>query len=198
MKKAIEDCLTNPEKSDSHVLESITGRGSLYEIMRMDDARRRIEALIVEAQTNQKNHQIRKKIVDELIDISIIPFPVSFGIWRTKCLDFLLVNRYLDEDERFYKRAEGTLRFLENLRLHSPWLSIMNEKDKKSALEYYKGTIGKFITRALQIWLDLLNEIYQKITKRMQTMISETGFKTLRELRSSYDLDKAYGGFIDF
>lgn len=198
LKAAIEDCIVNPEKFDSHVLESITGRGSLYEIMRMDDARRRIEALIMEAQTNQKNFQIRKKLVVELKDFSAIPFPVSFGVWRTRCMEFLLVNRYLDEDERFYKIAEGTLRFLENLRLHSPWLSIMNEKDKNLALEYYIGTIGKFITKAFQIWLDLLNGIYQKIIKRMQTMISETGFKTLRELRSTYDLDKAYGGFMDF
>ena len=29
-------------------------------------------------------------------------------------------------------------------------------------------------------------------------MISETEFKTLKELRSSYDLDKPYGGFLDF
>jgi hypothetical protein len=199
LKVAIKDCLTNPEKSDSHVLEYITGRGSLYEIMRMDDARRRIEALIVEAQSNRKNYQIRKKLVDELKDFSKIPFPVSFGIWRTNSMVSLLVNRYLDEDERFYKTAEATLRFLENLQLHGPWLSVMDEEDKKVALGWYLGKLGKTTSRALQIWLDLLNNIYKKIIKSMQTMISESGFKTLRDLRSSFDdLDKAFGGIVEF
>ncbi|NHJ21580.1 MAG: hypothetical protein EAX91_11600 [Candidatus Lokiarchaeota archaeon] len=198
LKTAINDCFTNPEKSDSHVLDSITGRGSLYELIRMDDARRRIEALIVEAQSNQENFEMRKKLVGEPDDLSEIPFPVSFGIWRTKCMEFLLVNRYLDEDERFYKTAEATLRFLENLQLHGPWLSIMSEKDKDSALRFYTGQLGKFITRALQIWIDLLNRIYHKIVERMKTMISDTGFKTIGELRSiSYGIDKPYGGFID-
>ncbi|NVM17240.1 MAG: hypothetical protein HWN80_05945 [Candidatus Lokiarchaeota archaeon] len=197
LRAAIDDCITNPEKSDSHVLESITGRGSLYEVMRMDDVRRRIEALIMEAQTNQKNHIIRKKLVDELNDFSSIPFPVSFGVWRTKCMDFLLVNRYLDEDERFYKTTEALLRMIESLQLHGPWLSIMNETDKELALAYYVGRLGKTTTRAFQIWLDLLNGIYQKIINKMQTMISETGFKTLSELRSTYyDMDTAYYSFI--
>lgn len=193
LKTAVEDCIANPEKSDSHVLDSITGRGSLYEIMKMEDVRRRVEALIVEAQTNQKSYQIRKKLVDELTDLSEIPFPVSFGIWRTRCMEFLLVNRYLDEEERFYKIAEATLRFFENLQLQGPWLSAMSEKDKVAALEWYTGRLGVITKRAIQIWLDTLNTLYQKIIKKQETMISVSGFKTFRELSSAFiDLDKAY------
>ena len=114
-------------------------------------------------------------------------------------MENLLINRYLDEDERFYKTTEATLRFLENLQLHGPWLSVMSETDRKTALEWYLGRWGKTTSRAFQIWIDLLNKVYHKLIKSMQTMISETGFKTLRELRSSYDdLDKAFGGIIEF
>lgn len=114
-------------------------------------------------------------------------------------MEFLLVNRYLDEDERFYKTAEATLRFFENLQLHGPWLSVMSEKDKNSALGYYKGNLSKGLERALQVWMDLLYRIYHKIVERMKTMISDTGFKTIDELRSIYhNLDKPYGGFINF
>lgn len=197
LKAAIEDCLANPEKSDSHVLESITGRGSLYEIMRMDDARRRVEGLIVEIQSNQKNHQIRKRAIEELEDFSSIPLPVSFGVWRSRCMENLLVYRYLDEDERFYKTAEAVLRLIESMQIQGPWINTMNETDKMKVLEIYVGRIGKTTTRAFQIWLDLLEEIYHKIIKKMQTMISETRFKTLKELRSTYyDLDKSFYDYV--
>ncbi len=193
LKAAIEDCLENPEKSDSHVLESITGRGSLYEIIRMDDTRRRIEGLIVEIQSNIKNHQIRKKAIQELKDFSSIPLPVSLGVWRSRCMENLLVNRYLDEDEKFYRTAEAVLRLLESMQIQGPWINTMNEMDKKRVLEIYIGRLGRTTTRAFQIWLDLLEGIYHKIIKKMQTMISETRFKTLKELRSTYyDLDKSY------
>ena len=34
LKVVVQDCIDHPEKPDSHILETISGRGSLYEIMR--------------------------------------------------------------------------------------------------------------------------------------------------------------------
>jgi hypothetical protein len=53
-KRAIQDILLNPDIPDSHVLEAISGRGTLYEIIRQDEAKRRIDALITEINYNRK------------------------------------------------------------------------------------------------------------------------------------------------
>lgn len=180
---AIEDCIANPEKSDSHVLESISGRGSLYEIMRMDDARRRVESLVIEAQNNQKSYNTTKDLVAKRKHNSSIPSIIRFRIWRTKSLERILVYRYLDEDVRFYRKAEVIMRFLENMQLRGPWINMMDKEGVEETLDYYRGKIGNFFTRALQIWIDTLEKTYQNIMIKMQTMISETGFKSLEELR---------------
>jgi hypothetical protein len=184
LKEAIEDCIKNPEKPDSYVLEFISGRGSLYEIMRLEETRRRVEALIIEAQLNQKNHKLAKEIISELEDFSKIPHFVQFQIWRSRCLENLFVNRYIDEDYKFYNSAEVVLRFIENMKKEGPWLNTMTEEDKKSSLSFFTGRLGNVVTKIFQTWTNLLEETYQHIIKILQTMITEIRLKPLEELRS--------------
>ena len=47
-KQALEDCLKHPDTQDSHVLETLSGRGTLFEIFRRDEAIRRLDAVISE------------------------------------------------------------------------------------------------------------------------------------------------------
>jgi hypothetical protein len=185
LKEAINDCISNPEKSDSYVLESISGRGSFYEIIRLDDAKRRIESLIIEAQNNIRNLNWSQKMVAELNDISQIPFDLKTMPWRTRCLGFLFVNRYLDEDDKFYNTAEQILRILETLQATTPLLNSLNEADTSKSLDHFRGRYIRGVTKALDIWLDTLERVYENIITRMQTMISETRLKSLNELRSS-------------
>lgn len=49
---AIEDCLKNPNSPDSHVLETIGGRGTLYQIIARDESVRKLEAVISEIDYN--------------------------------------------------------------------------------------------------------------------------------------------------
>jgi hypothetical protein len=107
-KRAIEDCLSNPNRPDSHVLESLSGRGTLFEVFRRDEAIRRLHAIeascdtnatiwrrIVErARANQENPEERRYIADRL---------------RTAPLELLTTNRYLEEDESFYAEADAVL-----------------------------------------------------------------------------------------
>lgn len=133
-------------------------------------------------------------MVADLKDISQIPFDLKTVMWRTRCLGFLFVNRYLDQDDRFYKTAEQILRLMENVQLITPMLNSFNEVDTNEALNLYRGRFGNGITKALNIWLDTLEEVYENIAKRLQTMISETRLKSLTELRSSaFDAD--YGSW---
>lgn len=45
LKDAVKDCLENPERPDSHVLETISGRGSVFEIIHRQEMVRRLDAL---------------------------------------------------------------------------------------------------------------------------------------------------------
>lgn len=108
-KKAIQDCLEHPDRPDSHVLETISGRGTLFEIFRRDEAIRRLDAVLSEcdinlkvlgwavekAQGNQKNPSERHIATDLL---------------RISAAELLVVNRYVDEDQPFYKLTERYVR----------------------------------------------------------------------------------------
>jgi hypothetical protein len=70
--EAISDCIENPNKSDSQVLDTLSGRGLLYEIMKLDEVKRRIEALILELKLNLIHFINAQKIVSYLKDPAYI------------------------------------------------------------------------------------------------------------------------------
>ena len=136
-KDAIKDCLEHPDRTDSHVLETISGRGSLYEAFRRDEVLRRLDALIAEleydteslaylisaAERNQKDASNRK---------------IPTRRCRLPATELLIINRYLDEPKEFFAIAEAfwsrflTLNEQLNLWRESPnpmekW--ILGEKD---------------------------------------------------------------------
>ena len=53
-KQAIDECLSHPDSPDSHVLETLSGRGTLFEIIQHDEALRRLEALLSECSWNMR------------------------------------------------------------------------------------------------------------------------------------------------
>lgn len=144
-KSVIQDCLSYPDRPDSHVLETLSGRGTLFEIFRRDEAIRRLDAVLSESngnigilkgviksvQTNQKNPSKRTVVTER---------------FRSSAVELLITNRYIDEEQSFYKLAEKyldrTMMINSQLELweHSPnatekWL--LEQKD--SAMEIFKN-----------------------------------------------------------
>lgn len=97
-KKAIEDCLSRPDTPDSHVLETISGRGTLYEIIRRHEAARRVEALIEELEQNSRTLGIL--YTEALKENRMVTVHL-----RSCSLELLLTHRYLEEDSSFYELA---------------------------------------------------------------------------------------------
>ena len=106
-KKAILDCIEHPEKPDSDVLETINGRGTLFEIFRKDESGRRVEALISE---NEHNKAILKRIY-EVIDYNKGKSSKKcvFSRMQSYAIQLLVTNRYLDKDDAFYKSFANAL-----------------------------------------------------------------------------------------
>ena len=104
-KKAIMNCLTNPDSPDSSVLETLSGRGTFYEIIHHAEATRRMVALIEECtwnadllitiqeriKENRKNPKEREWVTSR---------------FRSSAVELLLTERYLDEDESLYETIE--------------------------------------------------------------------------------------------
>lgn len=107
---AINDCLSNPYSPDSHVLETISGRGSLFQILLKEESLRKLDAVLSEINYNlsvieditkccKDNKKLREESKEEECE-------VDTGRNRTISVESLVVTRYLDADDRFYKDAE--------------------------------------------------------------------------------------------
>ncbi len=113
---AINDCLSNPDSPDSVVLETVSGRGTLFEIFQKDEALRRIEALLSEINKNvyvieliitQSTTNQNVKLGQERKYLTLRP--------RKAALSLLVTTRYIDEDITFYNLAENAYECITSL-----------------------------------------------------------------------------------
>lgn len=101
---ALKDCQERPDGTDSQVLETISGRGAVYQVIRAEETRRRLDAALQEMKTNAYVIKRIKEIVDEnTAQKKKSKLALRF---RSACLELLLTNRYLDESPGFYDRLE--------------------------------------------------------------------------------------------
>jgi hypothetical protein len=108
--KAVVDCHENPESPDSYVLESIGGRGTLYQIIMRDESLRRLDAIIAETQSNQDSW----KHISEVCENNIKnragskkgDLRYATEILRHCCVDLLISTRYISATPDFYEAAE--------------------------------------------------------------------------------------------
>lgn len=106
LKKALKDCVDNPDFPDSPIIEAVAGRGTLYHLVRGQESLRRLDAAKVEAATNLEivnviyeqvatNRQLFKKRQMTALRL------------RLTSAELLIANRYLDADAVFYKTVEN-------------------------------------------------------------------------------------------
>jgi hypothetical protein len=115
-KSLIAKIVEKKNAPDSTVLETISGRGTLFEIVHQEEALRRTNALIDEHQWNRvvfskvqetatKNRDLLKKGESEKITFVSARF-------SNACCELLHTERYLDENESFYKTIGTHFRLL--------------------------------------------------------------------------------------
>ena len=160
LQKALNDCVKNPHRPDSVVLETISGRGSLYEIIHRDEVIRRLKALLRENANNRVMFAVvystikenRKKKDPEDYDYLTSRF-------RFSALSLLITNRYLDAKESLYDLAESLLECCitwntnlnewanENTATEAWFLKKSRKKEMKDALKKFEEEIGAVIER---------------------------------------------------
>jgi hypothetical protein len=129
-KDALKDCVENPTRPDSHVLDTISGRGTMFEIFRRDEAIRRLDALLMEIDWNDYvAREIYEKVDSNTAQKKTVTTLLRFA---TSSLELLLTERYLDVDSSFYDRA---MTYYANCRLRnevlSRWATEFEQATKK-------------------------------------------------------------------
>ncbi len=110
--KAITDCLNNPSSPDSHVLETISGRGTLFQIIAKEEILRKLDALLAEFEYNSnlldivtancEENAIRRKARTTQVQLT----PARY---RVMSAELLAVNRYVDAEKSFYSALDDYL-----------------------------------------------------------------------------------------
>ena len=108
LKSAIQDCLENPAKTDSYVLETISGRGTLFEIIRREETTRRLSALLSEIRRN-------KSVIEDVTATAKKnkEKPSERSVPTTRLLkaaiELLVTNQYVEAETEFFETAETLL-----------------------------------------------------------------------------------------
>ena len=168
--KAIDDCLGNPNLPDSHVLETISGRGTLYQILMRDEALRKLDALISEVKRNKFvleaaiktcNENIKKK-EEALAKGQEVPgSTIATGRFRLVAVETLLINRYIDADKIFYVTAE---KYIDRLIAVNDQLSVWESKPKSTESWLFK------VYEETKSYIDEFSELIIRHKKAIETI----------------------------
>jgi len=136
-KKAIKDCLEHSERPDSHVLETLSGRGSLFEIFRRDEAIRRLNAVLSECEANLRTFTRCVKLAKQnQKEPDNREYPTSRFRWSA--IEFLIIDCYVDEDQAFFKAAE---RYMDDLIMFN---------DQLISWEYYPDSTEQWFLESIK------------------------------------------------
>jgi len=103
--KSLKDSIKHPEVPDSPVLETLGGRGTLYNIVHDEENQRRLQALYLEITDNEKLlgqiHKLCEKNKSLRSKGKKGRQMVSYTL-RKVAAEFLYIDRYLDKPKEFY------------------------------------------------------------------------------------------------
>jgi hypothetical protein len=101
---ALTDCIENENRPDSLVLETLNGRGSLYELFQLDEIKRRLSGLSFEFVHN--NERFIKLIKEAKSKTDNKQQGFSTTLFRCVCIELLISQRYLSEESKLYEISE--------------------------------------------------------------------------------------------
>lgn len=160
-KKALANCLSDPNSPDSQVLESVSGRGTLFEIVHLDEAIRRVKALISEYERNMETLE-RVYVVCEKNQKDTTKRIIPTERFILPSLELLITNRYLDEDDNFYLWSET---IYNQLWIRNDQLAVWEQAPNST--EKWLLETKNTVTSNLKTYGGLLRKAQKKLSVRM-------------------------------
>lgn len=158
--QAIKDCLLNPNRPDSYVLDAIEGRGTLFEIFCREEAIRRLAALISECDRNLDIMDLVYAQCEENKSGKQAAFRTER--LRISAIELLVTNRYIDEVDSFFLSAEQCFDDINAINNQLSLWEHITESTEKWFLERLKKKTNK-----LEKFRDVVNRIIVKIKSRI-------------------------------
>lgn len=159
LEKAIVDCINNPERSDSPVLEALSGRSTFYEIITKNETIRKVEGLITECVNNelllQKSLQAISNHKKNPPDNAIPPDRI-----RIESIALLMTHRYINKKSEFYDEADRLYTHLIAIDkvleawIHSPEGTDLFLEEKIPSVRTY---LNEFLSKIREILLEIQN-----------------------------------------
>ena len=134
-RQAMQDCLDHPDRPDSHVLETISGRGTLFELLHRDEAIRRLKALLSEVDGNL---EVLGKVVETAKKNQKDPAKrVFFAVRLTlAATELLITHRYVEESDSFFEKMEDYYRAILSVNEQLPLWENSPDMTEKWLLDY--------------------------------------------------------------
>jgi hypothetical protein len=105
---------------DSEVIEAVSGRGTLFEIMHKYETIRRVDALIEENLENKNFLEAMGEALRKQVKV-----PIGYSSLQSCSLELLLTQRYLEENQDFYSYARHV--YLVILTINSAFSQYKND-----------------------------------------------------------------------
>jgi len=184
-KRALIDCSTSTDKIDSYVLETVSGRGTLFEIMKFDEAKRRIESLIEETKRNQRGYNliredVRKK--DNMSDIISI-LQNYYTLFQSQSAELLLSTRYIDEDLKFYRMLREYSYMITSTNESLAFFNTRSDEERLNTIKIFKQGVKSSFNKIFNLLLSNLERIHKNLSKK--TSIYSSGIIDKSSERSS-------------
>jgi hypothetical protein len=149
-KLAAKDCLDHPQRPDSHVLETLSGRGTLFEIFHRDQAVRRLNAVQSEMNINDTLWKYIETLIQEKKeDPTHKVYPLT--PLRNSATELLVTDRYVDEDEKFFIWAER----------YSSEISLINHRI--GLWPHYRKDITEGLEKQRENWMKVSSGFREKV-----------------------------------
>jgi hypothetical protein len=134
-REAMQDCLDHPDRPDSHVLETISGRGTLFELLHRDEAIRRLKALLSEM---DRNMAVLGKLVETAKKNQKDPAKRVFLTVRLTlaATELLITHRYVEEGDSFFEIIEDYYRGMLSVNEQLPLWENSPDTTERWLLEY--------------------------------------------------------------
>jgi len=98
--EAINKISANQCGPDSEILEAISGRGTLFEIVHRDETIRRVNGLIEETMENKNFLNTMNEALNKQVKV-----PLGYSSFQYSSLELLITQRYLEQDPELYSEA---------------------------------------------------------------------------------------------
>lgn len=155
LKKAINDCIINPNNLDSQVIETLSGRSSLYAIINKEENIRKVQSLYDEF---DENIETIEKIYEAYYESKNLQDRISIGhTVRLSCIQHLVTVRYLDQSLDFYQEMTNYLLWMQALNLQLGLWSLPGE----SSFNWLDANEDWFIEQ-IHTWKPLFEELKVK------------------------------------